>query len=302
MAFDKKNIDFKKYADINAETLLAELLQNGLGTNQLNISKSGAFKKLYRKDIDKAFFDKDDQGTTIANVGINRDGIYDVLPEGLFHQPSASGSGINMSVMVAESRRLKEEEKKARLFFQPFDQEFMLFATEVEQQERHLMQQILWGNLAGDPYIFWGIPKIIPKEQATMLTGIMPWAYLIKGNADLTTKAIEMILDKKVTVKKQWLASQVTESEPFTINELTLGEDSVIGSMFFEEGLSWIFSIWEIPDAEMEYYTADQYLGKLLNLFVEIFLPVEIDVKFDYQPSETLQPSMNHILGYGFTI
>jgi hypothetical protein len=302
MAFDKKNIDFGQYAHLNAESLLAELLQNGLTANQLNLSKTGAFKKLYRKDIDKAFFDKNGQGTWAANVGINRDGIYDVLPEGLFHQPSASGSGINMSSMIAESRRLKEEEKKARLFFQPFDQEFMLFATEVEKQERLLMQQILWGNLAGDPYIFWNIPKEIPKAQAAILTGIMPWAYLIKGNAELTTKALEMILGKKTTLEKEWLTDQVTKNEAFTINELTLGEDSVIGSVFFEEGLSWVFTILEIPETELEYYTDNQYLGKLLALFVEIFIPVEIDVKFDYKTAKTLQPVMNHILGYGFTI
>src|ERR1700712_905735 len=118
MASTKEYIEFEKYAELNAETLFAELLQNGLGSNQLNISKNGAFKKLYRKDIDKAFFDQDDQDTTIATVGINRDGIYDVLPEGLFHQPTSAGSGINTVAMVAESRRLKEEEKKARLFFQ----------------------------------------------------------------------------------------------------------------------------------------------------------------------------------------
>ncbi len=122
MAYDKTDIDFEKYADINAETLLAELLSNGLVTNQLKVSKSSAFKKIYRKDVDKVFFDSDDQGTQNATIAINRDGIYDVLPEGLFHQPTSTGSGINTSAMVAESRRLREEEKKARLFFQPFDQ------------------------------------------------------------------------------------------------------------------------------------------------------------------------------------
>lgn len=302
MAATKEYIGFEKYADLNAETLFAELLQNGLTTNQLNISKNSAFKKLYRKDIESAFFDQDDQGTAIATVGIHRDGIYDVLPEGLFHQPTSTGSGINTFAMVAESRKLREEEKKARLFFQPFDHEFMLFATQVEQQERYLMQQILWGNLAGDPYSFWGIPKQIPKAQATMLTGIMPWAYLIKGNAGLTTKAMEMIMDKKITVEKQRFTNQVTKSEPFTINDFILGEDSVIGSIFFEESLSWVFTIWEILDTEMEYYTSNQYLGRLLDLFIEIFIPVEIDAVFEYKPAETTQPTVNYILGYGFTI
>lgn len=302
MASTKEYIDFKKYAELNAETLFAELLQNGLTTNQLNISKRGAFKKLYRKDIDNAFLEEDDQGCNFATIGLNRDGIYDVLPEGLFHQPTSTGSGINTLAMVAESRKIKEEEKKARLFFQPFDQEFMLFATEVEQHERYLMQQILWGNFAGDPYLFWGIPKEIPEAQANMLTGLMPWAYLIKGNVELTAKAMEMVIVKKITVEKQGFSNQVTKSEPFTINDLILGENSVISSIFFEEGLSWVFTIWEITEKEMEYYTTNQYLGRLLDLFVEIFVPFEIDVIFEYKSAINTQPTSNYILGYGFII
>jgi len=296
------DIQFESYAHINAETLLAELLANGLSADQLQITKAGAFKKLFRKDIDTIKADKDDHGRTQLKIGINRDSIYDVLPEGLFHQPVAANTSSSTSTMVSDSRRLKEEEKKARLFFQPFDHEFMLTATAVEQQERYFMHQVLGGNLSEDPYLFWDIPTDIPKEQATKLTGILPWAYLIKGNADLSAKTLQMILGKPVSLQQKWEVEQQLQYEPSKMEQMVLGEDTVLGAGFAEATYCWVFSIREIETAEMQYFTPPHHFGKLLQLFTDIFIPVETDVKFEFETVEMTESLADHILGYGFMI
>ncbi|MEO7309884.1 MAG: hypothetical protein ABIX01_05780 [Chitinophagaceae bacterium] len=299
----KDNIRFEKYAEINAESLLTELLINGCTSDQFIINQQSSFRKLYRKDVDKVSFNDSDAHTgRQVTIDINRDSIYDVLPEGLFHQPMNTNTGTDLSRMVGDSRRLKEEEKKARLFFKPFDQEMVGYATEVEQQERAMMQSILWGNVAEDPYIFWGIPGSIPKEPAAILSGIMPWAYLIKGDMKLTAKAMQMLMECRVSAKAVQLKMQEVKTGSMQMEEVILGQDSVIGNHFWEAGMSWVFTLHQIPPHKMALYTAKGYISKMLDFFTDIFLPIEIDVLFQYETQDSKAGEADPILGYGFTI
>ncbi|MES2774747.1 MAG: hypothetical protein V4722_11215 [Bacteroidota bacterium] len=303
MAQASKNIRVEKYAEINAESLLSELLANGCTPEQLVITQQSSFRKLYRKDIDKvSISDADEHEGRQVTVQINRDSIYDLLPEGLFHQPLSNSGGSELNRMVADSRRLKEEEKKARLFFKPFDQEMVGYATQVEQEERNLMQKILMGNFAENPYQFWDIPADIPEHEAFVLSGIMPWAYLIKGNLELTAKAIQMLVGLTVSTAEKWQKYQQVQSGPGQMDEVILGEDSVLGDIFCEGGLYWVFTIHQIPPHKMELYTGKGYISKMLDLFTDIFLPVEMDVQFEYEIEYSKTGEADPILGYGFVL
>lgn len=297
------NISYEQYADINVESLLSELLANGCTREQLVINQQSSFRKLYRKDIDKVSFGEADNnyGRQVI-VNINRDSIYDVLPEGLFHQPVSNSGGSDLSRMVGDSRRLKEEEKKARLFFKPFDQEMVCYATDVEIQERNLMHQILWGNFAEDPYSFWGIPASVPQHEAFVLSGIIPWAYLIKGNKMLTAKAMQMLVGTRVSVAEKWQNYQQVSAGFGQMNGAILGENSVLGNIFFEGALCWVFTFHQIPPHKMELYTGKGYISRLLGFFTDIFLPVEIEVQYEYQTDDSKSGEADHILGYGFVL
>jgi len=297
-------VQFKKYADLNAESLLCELLANGCTPEQLVINRQSSFRKLYRKDIDKVSFEQggNNEGQQVI-INVNRDSIYDVLPEGLFHQPLGTSTGGNdLNRMVGDSRRLKEEEKKARLFFKPFDQELLGYATQVEQEERNLMQKILLGNFAEDPYEFWGIPADIPSKEAFVLSGLIPWAYLVKGNMALTAKAIQMLVGTHVSVAASAQQSHKAGSASGQMEGAILGEDTVLGSDFCEGGLCWIFTINQIEPGKMELFTGKGYISKLLAFFTDIFIPVEIDVLFKHETATTKTAGANQILGYGFIL
>jgi hypothetical protein len=297
-----ENFDPKKYNHLKVEALCAELLRNGLSFENIVLSFAGSFKKRFRKDIDAIKVLQDDNGKDILEIQVNRDSIYDLLPEGVFHQPIARNKNASLGDIVADFRRLKEEEKNARKFFRPFENEFARYVTFVEEQERNFAADILSGNISGSFSEFWGLPKGLPNEASAMLAKLLPWAYIIKGDLKLTAKALQIILNKEIDGVEKNINAQEAQNNDFQLNDVLLGVDMVTGNCFEEPSVCWMFTINDILANEMEQFTDLKPFGKLLKLFVEIFVPIEIDVIFEYKTEQFAADISEKILGYGFTL
>ncbi len=303
MAGVEKNYDPGKYMYLKPEAFCADLISNGFSFENMIFSRSGSFKKRFRKEIDSVSKMQNDDGDELVEIVINRDSIYDLLPEGLFHQPVSSNRNTTVPDMVKDFRRLKEEERYTRKFFQPLEQEFIRYTTLIEQEERSMMLGILGGNITESFLEFWNLPNDIPEDSARILARLMPWAYMIKGDLKLTAKALEMVLHKKeITIEEKHEQYQLMQENDLSLSNTSLGVDFVTGNCFNESSLCWIFTINDILANEMEGFTAEKPLGKLLKLFVEIFIPVQVDAVFEYETAETDLEEAEKIMGYGFVI
>ena len=102
--------------DIKAEVIAAEIIENGLSPAEIVIIPDGSFRRKYSKDVISAEVIKSDDGQKVLGIHVTRDGLYDSLPEAIFHdlstQPLTSGHE-----MAKLSKMQKNEEKEARLFF-----------------------------------------------------------------------------------------------------------------------------------------------------------------------------------------
>lgn len=287
----------QKYFLLKAEALCAELMANGVSFDDLIIKYSGAFRKSYRNDIEFADTKEDE-----VLIEINRDGIYDKLPEGLFHQTRGGSNTSGMKAMVGEYRRYREEERQARKFFQPVEQELFRYAVMVEEEERKIRYGILNGNLDADFYRFWNIDMLLPKKPASVFVLIMPWIRQIKGDMKLTAKALSMILSRPVTADMCIVTSQTEDSNGFMLGEnVTLSMDTVCGNHFDEPFVQWVFTINGLAAHEAEQYTPGQPYGKLLQRFEELFIPLDAEARFEYHCETTPgTEAPEPVLGYGF--
>lgn len=295
-------IDAKQSGHLRLEALCAELLGNGVSFEDITIRFAGAFKKKFRDDVESVKVSEGDDGRDKLEIVVNRDGFYDLLPEGVFHQPIARNRNAGLTEMVSDVRRQKEEEKAARKFFQPLENEFARYTTFVEEQERSFASSILSGNISGSFDEFWDLPKGLPVQASAMQARILPWANIIKGDLKLTAKALQMILQKRVEGEEKRVAEQHREGGFFQLSDVRLGVDMITGNSFSEPSLCWMFTISDILAHEMEQFTATRSFGKLLKLFGEMFVPIEIDVIFDYKVEENKENNSEKILGYGFTL
>lgn len=290
----------QKYYLIKAESLCAELMAGGISFDDLVIKYSGSFRKSYRNDIEHAEQVKD--GSDQVVVEINRDGIYDKLPEGLFHQTRGGSNTAGLKGMVGEYRRYREEERQARKFFQPVEQELFRYAVMVEEEERKLQYGLLNGNLESDFYRFWNIDQALPQRPASVLVLIMPWIRQIKGDMQLTAKALSMILAKPVQTELRIATEQQEDKTGFILGEqVTLSMDTICGNRFAEPYVQWVFTISGLTADETEWYTPLKPYGKLLQRFEELFIPLDVVLQFEYHCEETVEAEQPEpILGYGF--
>ena len=301
----KEKYESINYAFLRAEALCADLLGNGFSFKDLVIKHAGSFKKSYRNDVESLTINnKEGSDKENLEVELNRDGIYDRLPEGLFHQSRGNANTRGLAKMVEEYKRYRDEEKQARKFFQPLDQELFRYSVLVEQEERTLQMGMLKGSLEHTFNKFWDIPHGLPAGAASVLVRIMPWLHRIKGDKLLTAKALGMMLELPVTIKEYYAGEQHREENVFRLGDGELGVDTVVGNMFMEPSLCWEFTISEIAAGQIVSYTGTQPYSNFLKHFTEVFIPIEIDAIFVYELETTTggEEKGENVLGYSLTI
>ncbi len=291
----------KAHLLLRGEAFIAALLDNGFSFDRLILDRTGSFTKSYSNDIEAVKPGIDDRDQEILQIALNRDGIYDRLPEGLFHQPRAVGGKTTVGQMVGEHRRLREEERAARKFFQPIEHELFRYSVLIEEEERTFLSGMLSGNLDNAFSKFWNLQTDLPEHLTAGLTRIMPWAYFIKGDAALCAKALGIVLAKDVAVSIQIRESHRNE-DCYRLGTGELGIDTLSGSSFEEPSVCWEFSISGLDAAEMSAFVGSEKYARFLQQFIDIFIPLEADAVFVYEVQASALEGAESILGYNFVL
>lgn len=293
-------LDKYNLTTIKAEVLCAELMQNGLLLDRITYKPKGSFRQSYRPDIESIpehFDDKD--GFTIE---VNRDGIYDRLPEGLFHQTRGNGKTMQVAEMVAEHKRYRDEEESARKFFLPFEQEIFRYGVMAESEERKQSMGFYDENLQEVFFKFWNINDELPKEAAKVLVRILPWATKIKGDITLTGMALAMMIGHEVKAEILHKKNHWKTTHSSVLGQCALGIDTVAGHALADYEYYWQFTIRNLSSNQVFEYTDNQPYALFLKRFVDFFIPVEIDATFDFETDNTEQIETELVLGYCLTI
>jgi hypothetical protein len=300
---DIPNILPRDYRNLQLEILCAELLRQGLSFDQLRLQLNSNFKKSYHGDIEEIVHSLSEHSfREELQVSANRNSIYDRLPEGLFHQPLGHSRVSNAAAMKDEHRRYREEEKEARKFFQPYDQEIFRYHLLVEQAEQTMSINLLRGNVNETWQHFWDLPEKLPEEANDAFVRILPWCFLISGDLALTKNALQFILAKKVEAKAYWQVKHHTHHAPFRLGNSVLSNNTILGQHYLMPALHWHFTIHDLTVAERAQYTTGRPMGLLLDRFTDIFLPIHICTTFELTPMDEATAGQDEILGYGFVL
>ncbi len=297
------DISTSDFRNLQLEILFTELLRRGVAFDKIRLDKQSNFKKSYHGDIEsiseiisERSFREELQVTT------NRNGIYDRLPEGLFHQPLGHSKVSSAASMKEEHRRYRNEEKEARKFFQPYDQEFFRYHLLVEQAEQAMSINLLRGNVNETWMHFWDLPDKLPMEASDAFVRILPWCFLISGDLDLTANALQFIFGKSVSVNVYWQNEHYSDIAPFKLGNALLSDNTVLGKKYSMPALHWHFTIHDLSVAERGTYPKEQPMGKLLKRFSDIFLPIHICTTFELTPDASQPDQQEEVLGFGFVL
>jgi hypothetical protein len=300
-------------SDIKAEVLLADLVQEGYSQSDFLIFYDSLFKRRFSSDILKVekIFINDYQ--EMLAIYIARDGLYDLLPEGLFHvtSPSALTSGTGMA---ADSRKELKVEEETRKFFRPFENEFFFQRIQLELQERLILQK-LNDNSFGDFFLrFWKIDPSLPKDLIIKLTSLLPFIKEIVGDFTMTADCLGVILEEDVTHTIHYTTEPPKETsisikeEEFSLGQANLGINLITDGHRMEGCKLIKFSIGPLRKTGIEPYLENGAIARFIECFCGFFVPMEITVEFDVVMQKELQefvldPDNNQpIMGYNTII
>ena len=264
--------------DIKAEVIVADLIDKGMGTDQLLVVHKGSFGRNYSKDI--AEVDLDMVKNYIV-FHISRDSLYDVLPEGLFHDVSRFNK-LDADGRKIEFRKQKKEEADARKFFLPFDHEFFHHKTRLELEILDLIR---------DPSpIFNPLFKLnlsLPEIYERKFISVLPFTNEIKGNIELTASCLSEILGKEIKFSSHHVDRKYDSSGiagPSSKEKELLGESFICSSHFSEDTITWKFSIISEDDHDISAYAdfTQGFIKQLISKYYDFFIPVEIEVETEF--------------------
>ncbi len=276
-------------SDVKAEALLAVMMRNGMEQQQFLTRLKGTFKRPHSRDISAFYFDESSHIDDFISVELNRNGIYDALPEGLFHQPMLSGDSTNLiAKYVAQARANRAIEGDARKMFLPIEHEVFLSKLNLEDKEQHILENIQQHNSTNLLFRFWGLKHSKQVKGLNMLVYLLPLLEKVVGNFELTAACYELILGEKISIRKTSAANEfIALEESFTLDGAFLGQNTVIG-----DAAPAPFPVVEVAVGPLKNFNLSDYINRgvlyqTLQLLHQYFIPVEADVREIIFPPET---------------
>ena len=270
--------------DLKAEFIASSWLENDIPARQILFRPLGDFKRRSHHDIENT------RELELGNfkgqvIDSNRSGIYDHLPEQLFHLPS-SASLNTVKKKVDEIRLQREKEQKSRLFFLPLEQEFFLNRVSLAKLEQCAWELGPDSGLLEELKAFWQTPSSLDEAVFVQLLPFLPLVSENRGNLDKAAEIMSVALRLPVEIQIIYGLKYHYESN-VNMGDVLLGADTALGGDL-ETYLPQIQVSIEVPDpAALDQYLHNKAFDTVVTWLLGWFIPVEYDFTVSLQlPAE----------------
>jgi hypothetical protein len=237
--------------DITAEALVGSLLESSeelAGVDQILVRPLGHINRVSGQEvmnmIDSVYNAK---GQELLYIDINRESLFDSLPEMLFLHPESIYED-----EVEKAQDLARQQETARRFFLPLEEVLNQARIEIELAERSTIK-----NLAKWLLPIYSLPDLRnneePPEQLLSLVLALPFLDRMVGNTSLTGQFLTAILRKTVKImpgKPQQYT--IPEAQQTCLGSGSLGIDFLLGDSFTDGIRSMQIRIGEVHPDELE--------------------------------------------------
>jgi hypothetical protein len=278
MHYNKLQTDFK------AEAVAVNLLKYHRTVSNIFIERVGVNDRAYLKDIksiSSSYLGFDEEVYTIESY---REGIYDYLPEGLFHPPSLGASRKNVDTVVREIRKQKRVEDDARKFFRPFELE--IFFTEISALLKESEFDITSNtdSLMETVSELWPLIKMLDKQNAYIFMHILPFFHQIRGDKRWFERCMTAFLQVpvEVTFSPNVIDGIEKNDDSMLLGNSRLGVTYIPSGKHMDGERNWVINIGPIPYEDMKKYIPGSPFRKVLQALYDYFLPVTVDIEENF--------------------
>ncbi len=280
--------------DFKAVVLAAELIESGeKSADEVIVLPIGARKSGYAKEIEKLVnYTAVYKNRQMTSVYINREGLYDMMPEGLFHKPPASSVMISEEEMIRDIVERREEEKQARQFFAPFEAALNELRVVTQLYESRLDKKHVYDDLISVFVNEWKEFDCFTKDQMVILLQVFPVIHERRNDLDFLKTLIAIMFEVDVSMKYQFnvvkLSEEVEERMDTKLGVGVLGLNFMAGRLTEkEEELKITFG----PSSAKKtiQFLPGSLNSRAINVLLSYFIPLQTSVKFDYLLSKDEQ-------------
>jgi hypothetical protein len=199
-------------------------------------------------------------GEELIYIDINREGLYDGLPEMLFIQPDT-----HYEDAVEKARHLAQQTENARRFLLPFEESLYQARIDLEIAERTTLS-----DLSGVLLKIYGLdePGTAADNAAQMLSLalVMPLLHQVVGDLAATGNLLTTLVRQPVKLEPaQPLPYAIPDDQQSRLGAGLLGVDLLLGNLFQDGIRTLALTIGEVPPAQLE----DWLPGGLKRRFLE---------------------------------
>ncbi|GGI27609.1 type VI secretion system baseplate subunit TssG [Pedobacter mendelii] len=305
----RKLINNELFTDYKAIAYAADLIERKITeADQIEIIPIGAEKRAFAKDIESTttyYSERRRQNRILINT--NREGLYDILPEGLFHKPPRGSSGMNEEGMIKDIRERREEEKQARLFFSPFDVELNHVRIMTELYENRLDKKTTYTEFNQIFEMGWDEFSLLNKEQSIIWMHLLPEIQQKRRDIVFVSKVLTALFNLPITVVDNAAALKplpIANELQMQLGKSALGIDTIIGDRFLPEQEMFNINIGPVTPQDLIKFIPGQQNRIILDMAISYLMPfdAEIEVELitakDYQESILSPDGESAFLGY----
>ncbi len=289
--------------DYKATVVASELIEHGFPREDLYFRNVSLFRRFISKDINNIVWEENDNEPDKLVIELNREGLYDMLPDGITHAKTQKTSEQNYANEFAIHRK---QEENARTFFGTFENEFLHFSLQLEIIERELYNNKNHETTRAFFEYFYGDSSVLTDIQVLTLLYILPLSNKIRADIKLISQTLTKILNYKIVVTAQKNRPQLLSrgASSAKLNQAILGVDSVISDSCLVHTFSYNLTIYNIHFDRYEDFEKNGKCSNVLDFVLPYFFPVGADVNITLLPDDSCRdfktsiPEESNFLGF----
>lgn len=274
--------------DYLAEVITSTLVEEGVDPDHIQIIRLGSTRAKVGKDIEKIKleYNPDDESSDCLRIYVNREGIYDVLPEGVFFFGLDFLDSKDIKKVVSQVRRHRKEELEIRKFFSVFENEVDRTLIQTQLLERRVDRKNIYPDFSNVFTAYWPVIRLLSLKQATLFMRIIPIMHRVRGDERKIAKALSLILGLPVRLEPIIIRKSckgLTE-----LNKSRLGETLILGSDFKNGQYDIRIVVNEIPRNRVPEFIGNGKSIQILNEMINMLFAanMETEIKLNVIPTE----------------
>ncbi|MEO6328774.1 MAG: type VI secretion system baseplate subunit TssG [Ginsengibacter sp.] len=272
--------------DFKAEVIAAEMVENNIPDDRIMILMLGGLQRSFRRDVDSIAEEISNYDhKEYFHLKTHKEGIYDMLPEGLFHHAASNKSAKSEKEIIESIKQRRVEERNARRFFLPFEAAINHLRMQMALYENKLDKTSHYDESLKIFSSYWGIFEHLDTRQSNIFFHMLPVMHNIRDKYGVIETIMEIMFQLPVEIILQsQLPVRPLNPVISQLADSTLGVDFTTGNAIYNSGEDEIMiHFGPLNIEEFQQFMPGTKNSKILEFLCDYFMPVHVDIVTQFE-------------------